>query len=173
MAEFKEAKANGDIIEEVIRDKFREKFPKAFIDDIGKANSDWDVYIPELKYGVEVKGDYRCFDPNNGTGNIVIEVEMNNKLSALSVTKAKYWVIVEGYRFIWLTPLDIYRFIDQYEYQRVSFVGKGDTVAKKAYLLKHEELVKYAWDVGKVEMIPEDHKLYYNNYIELINKNDN
>ena len=53
---------------------------------------EWDIYIPELDEGVEVKSDQK----SKHTGNIVIEIEFNGKPSALATTKAKYWVIFDS-----------------------------------------------------------------------------
>ena len=108
MAEYSESKKAGDIGELEILKIIQRKYPLAYIDNTGKANSKWDIFIPELNIGVEVKMDYK----SKHTGNIVIEVQMNGKLSALSGTEAKYWVFITGYRYIWITPLEIYRFLE-------------------------------------------------------------
>ena len=166
--EFKESKLNGDIGEEEILKRIVKKYPCAYIDNRGKANSDWDIFIPEINEGIEVKNDYE----SKKTGNLVIEVEMNGKLSALSKTKAKYWVFITGYRYIWITPLDLYRFLEQnFKYGRVPFVGSGDTKEKKAYLVRHDELVKYIFnnlnkEQGWVEMIGDEEIMYYDKFME-------
>ena len=157
--EYKESKTFGDIIESEVLKLINRHFPKAYIDNTGQANSDRDIYIPEKEIGIEVKGDYKSKE----TGNIVIEVEFNGKPSALSVTKSDYWVFVDGERLIWLTPLNIYRFLEQNEYRRTSFVGSGDSVAKFAYLVSHEDLVLFAYEHGKVQMIPKSSKMHYDN----------
>ena len=169
---FVESKKAGDIIEDEILKIIKLKYPLAeTTKHLGKF-SDYDIYIPEINGGIEVKGDYMSAE----TRNIVVEVEMGGKLSGLSVTKAKYWVFVEGYRLIWLTPLDIYKFIEQdYSYNRVFFTGKGDTIEKQAYLLPHKRLVLYANKHGKVIMIDKESPIYYDNFskrIELIKNND-
>jgi len=174
MSEYKESKKDGDVGEEEILKILQHKYSKAYIDNIGKANSDWDIFIPEINEGIEVKNDYKSKD----TGNLVIEVEMNGKLSALSKTKAKYWVFITGYRYIWISPLEIYRFLEQhFEYGRVPFIGEGDTKEKKAYLVTHDTLVKYIHhnlikEQGWVTMIKEDEVMYYDNFIKRYNKNE-
>jgi hypothetical protein len=166
MSEYKESKKAGNIGEEEILKILQHKYPKSYIDDIGKANSDWDIFIPEINAGVEVKNDYK----SKHTGNLVIEVEMNGKLSALSVTKAKYWVFITGYRYIWITPLEIYRFLEQhFEYGRAHFTGDGDDTPKKEHLVGHDVLVKYIHHKvdkkdGWVTMIKEDEVMYYDNF---------
>lgn len=168
---FDKSKTAGDIIEEEVLKSIQKKYPQAYTTKhLGKF-SDYDIYIPEIEDGIEVKGDYKSAE----TGNIVVEVEMNGKPSALSITKAKYWVFVEGYRLIWLTPLDIYRFIEPvHYYNRVFFIGKGDDKGKYGYLLPHEELVKYTRNVGIVQMIKEDSPIYFDNFskrLELMENN--
>jgi len=163
MAEYSEAKKIGDIGEEEILKQINKKYPLAYIDNTGKANSDWDIYIPEISEGIEVKIDYM----STITKNIVIEVEMNNKLSALSITKAKYWVFITGTRFIWVTPLEIYRFIEQhFEYGRIPFIGDGDSTSKKAYLINEFKFVEHVRGLNKefgwVEMIHVNDVLYNN-----------
>lgn len=162
---YNESKKAGDIGEKEILKKLLPKYPNAFIDDKGKACSDWDIYIPETKYGVEVKNDYK----SKYTGNLVIEVMFDGKLSALSVTKAKYWVFITGYEYIWITPLDIYRFIEQhFEYGRVPFVAEGDYKQKWAYLVNLKVFIDYVKNLskecGKVEEIKNDEIMYYDNF---------
>ena len=164
---FNKSKKVGDIVEEEILKILIKKDPDAFIDDDGKANDKWDIYLPVLEYGIEVKGAHRC----NETGNIVVEVRFNGRLSALSKTKSKWWVIVDGYRFIWIKPINIYRFLEinrlKY-YQPVPFTGEGDTKEKEAYLVSRDELVSYIYklddDEGFIKMIPKSHRLHFDNY---------
>ena len=162
---FNESKKAGDIIEEEILKILKKKDKDAFIDNKDEEGNDvinkkWDIYLPNFKYGVEVKGDYKSKD----TENLVVEVEMFGRPSALSVTKSRWWVFVEGYRFIWIKPLEIYRFIELNQYKRTHWTGNGDSQPKYAYLIDHEDFVKYCWKHGVVEMIPESHILYYDNF---------
>ena len=165
---FNESKKVGDIIENEILKKIQKKYKNAFIDDRGKKFSDWDIFIPEINQGIEVKGDYK----SKLTGNLVIEVEMYDKPSALSITKATYWVIVDGFRIIWIKPIEIYRFIEKKQYRRSSFVGDGDIVTKYAYLISHNDFVLYVYGLDKpngwITMLENDDILYYDNYVKNI-----
>jgi hypothetical protein len=168
MAEFKESKVAGDVIEHEILAQIHKQYPKAFTTEKEGKFSDYDIYIPEIKEGIEVKGDYKSAE----TGNLVIEVEMNGKPSALSVTKAKYWVFVEGYRKIWVKPIDIYRFLEsRIYYGRTTFTGDGDNKSKWAYLVNHKEFVEYIYTLkdSKVEMIREDSPIFFDNYSKRFN----
>ena len=51
---------------------------------------DYDIYVPEINKSIEVKSD----EKSKYTNNIVVEVEFNGKPSALSTSKADYWVLV-------------------------------------------------------------------------------
>ena len=163
MSEYKISKKIGDVGELEIHKRLIKKYPKAYIDNIGKANSDWDIFIPEINAGIEVKMDYKSLY----SGNLLIEVYFN-KPSALSVTKAKYWVFITGERYIWITPLEIYRFIELYQYHRKQLTGEGDEEAKIAYLIKHDDFVLYVHRLSKengwVEMIKEDDVMYVDKF---------
>jgi len=162
--EYDKSKSFGDIIESEVLSVLKKVYPEAYIDNTGRVNSDRDIHIPEKNISIEVKGDYKSKE----TGNIVVEVEFNGKPSALSVTKSDYWVFIDGERMIWLTPLMIYRFLEQNEYRRTSFVGSGDSVAKFAYLVSHESLVLYTYDHGKVKMIDKGSKMHYDNIFKYL-----
>jgi len=100
---------------------------------------EWDIFIPELNYGIEVKSDQKSLY----TDNIVIEIEFNNKPSALSTSKAKWWVIYDGNIYNWFLLNNIRRCILENKLKYATFIGKGDTKYKKAYLIKKELLYKY------------------------------
>ena len=50
---------------------------------------DWDIYIPELKKGVEVKSDAQY----KKTGNFYVEYFCNGKPSGIATTKADIYYI--------------------------------------------------------------------------------
>lgn len=127
----------GKYHENVILEVIQKKYPKAFIKD-GYCK-EYDIFIPELKIGVEVKSD----EKSKFTGNIVIEIEFNKRPSALITSKAKYWVIFDGYDYHWFLKDKIKDCILENKLKWVEFIGKGDTKSKKAYLIKKEILYKY------------------------------
>jgi len=127
----------GKIYENIVLEKIQEKYPKAYIQK-GYCK-DWDIYIPELEMGVEVKFDKKSMH----TGNIVIEIEFDSKPSALSTTKAVWWVIYDGLQYNWFTVKNIKKCIKENNLTYTNFVGRGDTKQKKAYLIKKEILYKY------------------------------
>lgn len=134
---FDEALQYGKQVEEQVLYCIRKKYPSATIIDKYKG---YDIWIPETGFGIEVKCDQKSLD----TGNIVIEFEFNGKPSAILTTSAKYWVIYDGLKFLWFTPQQIINCIFQSKLTYATFVGNGDTVAKKAFLVKKLDLEKYA-----------------------------
>jgi len=129
--------ARGKQIENKVLSLIKEKYPKSFIQE--GYFKEWDIFIPELGIGVEVKSD----EKSKYTGNIVIEVNFNNKPSALSTTKAKYWVIYDGYEFNWFEVSSIKKCIKLNNLKSCNFIGKGDVKSKEAYLIKKDMLYKY------------------------------
>lgn len=126
----------GKKIEEKALELLRKKYPSA---SLIHAYKGYDIWIPELKQSVEVK-----YDPmSNKTGNIVIEIEMFDKPSALITTTADWWCIYDDNIFVMLKPMEIVNCIFQLQLKYVEFVGKGDSQKKKAFLVNKETLFKY------------------------------
>lgn len=124
--------------EERILKQIRSKYPKAY--KVEGYYKEWDLFVPEKGFGVEVKSDQK----SQHTGNIVIEVEFNGKPSALQTTKAEYWVIFDGSSDVWIRPERIEDCIRQNGLEHVEFIGRGDEHSKKAFLIKQELLYPYA-----------------------------
>ena len=133
--------ARGKKYEQIVLEAIQQKYSKAFIED-GYCK-EWDIYIPELSFGIEVKSDKKSID----TGNIVIEIEFNGKPSALSTTKSKYWVIFDGYDYKWFLVDDIKKCIEENNLRYATFTGKGDIHSKKAYLIKKKILYNHSHQI--------------------------
>lgn len=103
---------------------------------------EWDIFIPELGIGIEVKSDEKSIE----TGNIVVEIEFDGKPSALTTTKAEWWVWYDGTGYKWFNVSDITRCINENNLRAASFIGKGDTKKKKAFLIKKDVLYRYAFN---------------------------
>jgi hypothetical protein len=118
----------GKAIERKALEVIRKKYPSASLIEAFKG---YDIWIPELHKSVEVK-----YDPmSNETGNIVVEIEMNNKASALITTTADYWLFYDDHVFVLMKPMSIVNCIFQSKLQYVEFVGNGDRSLKKAFLI--------------------------------------
>jgi hypothetical protein len=127
----------GKYHEQVILNYIKTKYKNSYIQD--GYFKDYDIFVPEMNFGIEVKSD----EKSKYTNNIVIEIEFNNKPSALTTTKAKYWVIYDGYKYNWFLTENIKKCILENNLKYVEFIGKGDTKSKKAYLIKKQILYKY------------------------------
>ena len=92
---FKRDLKRGKHHENVVLNYIKAKYKNSYIKD-GYCK-EYDIFVPEMNFGVEVKSD----EKSKYTNNIVIEIEFNNKPSALMTTKAKYWVIYDGYSYNW------------------------------------------------------------------------
>jgi len=134
---FKRDLKRGKYHENVVLNYIKAKYKNAHIKD-GYCK-EYDIFIPEVNFGVEVKSD----EKSKYTNNIVIEIEFNNKPSALMTTKAKFWVIYDGYSYNWFLTDKIKDCIKDNNLRYAEFIGKGDTKSKKAYLIKKELLYKY------------------------------
>ena len=133
---FQQDLSRGINIENKLLEIIRKKYPSASL--IHKYKG-YDIWIPETNKSIEVK-----YDPmSNQTGNIVIEIEMFDKSSALITTKADYWVFYDDNKFVSIKPMDIVNciFINKLTYKE--FIGTGDTVSKKAFLIPKDILCSY------------------------------
>ena len=134
----------GKSVEEKILNKIKKKYPKAYI--VEGYFKDYDISVPETSFGIEVKYD----EKSKETGNYVIEVEFNGKPSALSTTKAEYWVICDEESESWIKPSKIKESVKNLPIRE--FIGKGDTKSKKAYLCP-KQLIK-----NNAEVVYEVHR---------------
>ena len=73
---------------------------------------------------------------------------MINHLHCFILT-ADYWVIFDGFDFLWTTPKKIIECIIFNKLQYAEFVGRGDTASKKAFLIKKDLLSQYLISKGK------------------------
>jgi hypothetical protein len=133
MADFKTSLESGKETESLVLKLIKKKYPSAYI--IEGYYKEYDIFIPEVDIGVEVKQDKKSMYTNN----LVIEIEFGGKPSALSTTKADCWVFYDGKELIWITPNKL-RWLTR-DMRPAVFVGDGDTVKKKAYLVK-KDLIK-------------------------------
>ena len=133
---FKQDLQRGIDVEQKVLSILKKTYPSASLIDKYKG---YDIWIPETHKSVEVK-----YDPmSNTTGNIVIEIWMYEKPSALLTTTADYWVFHDDSVFVSIPPKRIFECIMINEIPLRIFTGKGDTVSKKAYLVPKDLLFSY------------------------------
>ena len=94
MTKFEKDLQNGKEYEKKALLHIQKKYPKAHI--IDGYCLDWDIYIPELEIGVEVKSDAQY----QATGNFYVEYFCNGKPSGISKTKEKIYYIYLDKRYI-------------------------------------------------------------------------
>lgn len=127
--------AKGKAIEEIVLNGIKKNYPDAYRIE-GNCKS-WDIYIPTIQKGVEVKSD----EKSQETGNILVEISFGGIPSALATTRAFWWVFHTGLEFIWTTPERIVEMIRRYKLKAGSFTGKGDRKSKEAYFVKKEQII--------------------------------
>ena len=133
---FKQDLQRGIDVEQKLLAILKKTYPSASLIDKYKG---YDIWIPETHKSVEVK-----YDPmSNTTGNVVVEVWMYDKPSALLTTTADYWVFHDDNLFVSIQPRRIFECIMLNQIPLREFTGKGDTVSKKAYLIRKELLFSY------------------------------
>jgi hypothetical protein len=143
MKTFRKDLARGIEVEDLVLQRIQSKYPKAHrIDGYCKA---FDLWIPEINQGIEVK-----YDPmSNQTGNIVVEVEMFGKPSALMTTKASHWIFYDNKVFVAIKPSEIKECIKENNLRTVKFTGRGDQHSKIAYLINKQLLFAYGKPIFK------------------------
>lgn len=127
-------------VEKRVLEILQRKYPCATIVNAFKG---YDIWIPELEKGIEVKSDQK----SQHTGNIVIEIEFNGKPSALMTTKAAYWIFYDGEKFVSIEPMEIIKCIFMNKLKYAEFVGNGDTKSKKAFLIRKDVLFSYGKEI--------------------------
>ena len=137
MSSFRSDLAAGLHVEALVLGVLQRKYPCA---TMVAAYKGYDIWVPETHKSIEVK-----YDPmSNQTGNFVIEVEFNGRASALLTTTADYWILYDDRVFTWITPRRLLECVILNNVPLREFIGDGDTVPKRAYLVKKELLYMYA-----------------------------
>ena len=141
MGTFEEDLTIGQSAEKDVLKLLQTKYPGAFI--IEGYCKEYDIFVPETSRGYEVKQDYK----SKYTGNIVVEIAMYGKPSALMSTKAHAWVFVTPSKYAFIERERIKDCIIENNLQVKTFIGKGDTKPKNAYLIKEDLLFSYAYKI--------------------------
>jgi hypothetical protein len=132
----------GKGVEHEVCNHLKKRYPDTYVVD-GYCK-EWDIVIPEIGRTVEVKQD----EKSNFTGNFLIEIEFGGKPSALSTSKADWYILVDK-NYYYIVQTDILRWLvrdyltNEYGelYTPASFVGAGDITPKRAYLIPKDRLV--------------------------------
>ena len=136
---FNDSLVSGKQSENIILKMVQNKYPKAYIKE--GYHKEYDIMIPEIDKTIEVKKDFK----SQYTGNVVIEMEMNNRPSGLQSTTADWWVFhLDEQEIVWITLKRLKDMIEFGNYKLVEFIGEGDTISKQAYLVPKKDLYIYS-----------------------------
>ena len=141
MNTFDEDLEDGHNAEREVLNLLKTKYPCAVI--ISGRCKEMDIYVPETHKRYEVKKDFK----SKYTGNLVVEIAMYDKPSALMTSKADAWVFVTPTKYAFVERERIKDCIIENNLQYKTFVGNGDTESKDAYLIKEELLLGYAYKI--------------------------
>ena len=145
MNTFKEDLEDGHNAEKDVLKLIQKQYPSAVI--IPGYCKEMDIIVPENGKSYEVKKDFK----SKYTGNLVVEIAMYGKPSALMTSKAKTWVFVTHTTYIFIARDRIKDCIIENNLQLKTFVGNGDTEAKDAYLIKEDLLLPYSYKILNYE----------------------
>jgi ribonucleotide monophosphatase NagD (HAD superfamily) len=145
MNTFKEDLEDGHNAEKDVLKLIQKQYPSAVI--IPGYCKEMDIIVPENGKSYEVKQDFK----SKYTGNLVVEIAMYGKPSALITSKAKTWVFVTHTKYIFIARDRIKDCIIENNLQFRTFVGNGDTEAKDAYLIKEDLLLPYSYKILNYE----------------------
>tara|TARA_R110002049_G_scaffold72020_4_gene185823 strand:- start:630 stop:1067 length:438 start_codon:yes stop_codon:yes gene_type:complete len=145
MNTFEEDLEDGHNAERDVLKLLQTQYPSAVI--IPGYCKEMDIYVPEKHKRYEVKKDFK----SKYTGNLVVEIGMYGKPSALMTSKADTWVFVTPNQYGFIERERVKDCIIENNLEYKTFVGNGDTVSKNAYLIKQELLFKYAYKIVNYE----------------------
>ena len=145
MNTFKEDLEDGHNAEQDVLKLIKAQYPSARI--LEGYCKEMDIFVPENGKSYEVKKDFK----SKYTGNLVVEIAMYGKPSALITSKAQTWVFVTHTKYIFIARDRIKDCIIENNLQLRTFVGNGDTEAKDAYLIKEDLLLPYSYKILNYE----------------------
>tara|TARA_R110000824_G_scaffold38868_1_gene118252 strand:- start:469 stop:897 length:429 start_codon:yes stop_codon:yes gene_type:complete len=99
----------------------------------------YDIFIPELDCGIEVKHDCQAHE----TGNILIEYSCNGIPSGIITTRARVWVYETKFVLLWLETCQIKNMIIEYETRRWRGIPRDATSEVEAHIIPLEIAKKY------------------------------
>jgi len=150
----------GQEVERYVLARIQKTYPKAYIQD--GFYKEWDIYVPELRKGIEVKCDMR----SNISKAFLVEVTMGDKPSALTTTKAEIWVFFNGFSLYWIKPMELMKAILIAGLSVAKFTGGTDTIHKTAYFVPIDLLEEHCLSItyplndvpDKIQYDPEKQK---------------
>lgn len=111
----------------------------------------YDIIVPEIEQTFEVKLDKKSLQ----TGNILVEIGMFGKPSALLTTKADWWIIATTKEFYWIKPIRIVECIITNNIHSQNIHGFGDDQCKLACLIEDKLFRQYCSFIQEEFSLPE------------------
>ena len=144
--------SRGEFHEHIVLQYLQKFYPSAYkIDGYFKG---YDIFIPEIKTGIEVKYDYA----SNRTGNILIELEFPvGTPSALRTTEAVWWFITDGKDYFSIRTSNIENFAIKNNIKAIQKRGDGDAEPKLVWLLPKKKFLIYKGKEGELPYIKNTH----------------
>jgi hypothetical protein len=143
MPDFNKALAYGMMHEDRFLSRLKVHYPHSV--KISGSFKQFDFYLADIDSKVELKTDIK----SNETGNFVVETYHYGKPSGITTTTADFWVFNDGKHYYWVDPDTIKNLILTSGLRQARFVGDGDTVEKRAYLMPKKWITEKSmrWDV--------------------------
>ena len=122
----------GEDFEYVILEEIQKDFPKAY--KIKVKLSEYDIYVPELDEGIEVKNDLTA----RNTENLFFESHgYGYRESGINITESFLWIHYDGSYLYYFTPEKIKEMLEYYKVKEKEYRFKvNNGVPTWGYLIK-------------------------------------
>ena len=134
----------GKDAEYLILKRIQNKYPLAFMIE-GRFKA-FDLFVPEIEEGVEIKSDRQA----EQTGNIFIEIECNSEYSGIQATKAGWYVYQTKSRMFWVKTDVIKQYLISKAKELPMFCNtpKGESSAVRGYLIPIDDFEVLAFHIS-------------------------
>ena len=138
----------GEQLELSILNKvIKKSFPKAV--KIEGLCSEYDLWIPELEEGIEIKYDIAA----KKTDNLFFESQHNGKKSGINITKSWLWLHYDGTWLFFFTPNSIKNMIKENNIiEQIYRFDINDNRETRGYLVDKELCEEYAYKLVEYEL---------------------
>jgi len=123
----------GKEAEERTLEQIRKKYPLAFM--IEGNHKAYDIFVPEINAGIEVKCDRQA----ETTRNIFIEIECNHQHSGILSTTAEWYIYRTTKRAFWIKTNDIKSYLIEHAQKLKLFSNtpRGEVSSVRGYLIPY------------------------------------
>jgi hypothetical protein len=137
----------GKDAEHLILKRIQVKYPLAFMIE-GKHKA-YDIFVPEINQGIEVKSDRQAED----TRNIFIEIECNFMKSGILTTTAEWYVYQTTKRVFMIRTNDLKVYLIEHAPKLKMFnnTPKGEVSSVRGYLISYYDFSCIAETLYEIE----------------------